>query len=181
MIRIIIVCAILCITLIVHNINNDSKYYYIGNVKVKAEVSVAKTVIPLKERQKVFFDKYVGKCVDFDMNYGCQCVDIVNLYLLEVYNTYPVIKNVFASDMGIAPSLIIPKSLKYEHLDYSNNLEYGDIVFWTSKQNKISNHVAIYIGDDKILSQNNVNDLKKGSSGEIVKIFPGVTKIIKIK
>lgn len=183
LINISIGCIILCLVISYINSNKDNKYYLLDNKKVAIKTTANKiqsvpAADPVKEKQKDFFSKYVGHCINFDDFYGCQCVDIINLYIVEVFDSYPIMVNTDAYNMGLDPSLIIPKELAYIHLEANNNYEYGDILFWTGEA---PGHVAIYIGDNKIIGQNNANSFWNGSPAEVTNIFAGVTKIVRIK
>jgi hypothetical protein len=181
---IIFICLSLIALLINFNQSSNDKYYLVNGKKTIAKVIKPVTTITLLDRQKQFVSNNVGKCVDFDSHYGCQCVDIINLYLLNVFGKYPRIENVNAYDMGKNPNLIIPNGLAYNYINYSAEaVKYGDIIFWTLDRpvnGQITNHVAIYTEPSNILSQNNIGDLKNGSIGEIVPVYPGATKIVRI-
>lgn len=109
-----------------------------------------------------FVSKYDGKSIDYDKNYGAQCVDLFNFYnkevvgapwigtpatngardLWEVEAGTPIdfYRRVPATDQPVAGDVLVYGE------PHGRSIEHGRQVFY--------GHVNIYIGDDKVIEQN---------------------------
>ncbi|MGL4758320.1 MAG: hypothetical protein ACRCXZ_03215 [Patescibacteria group bacterium] len=135
-----------------------------------------------------FKNKRVGLCNNYDGAFHCQCVDIINFYILEVYNTKPFMKAAYANQIGKNPRLLLPDNLQYDLIKnpQEHDLKKGDILVWgNSIVNGVNmGHIAIYNGEGTIISANNYPPFSGvGAKTEIKPLsqFPGVSEVIRIK
>ena len=137
-------------------------------------------IFPYSADVDSFVKNSVGLCIDQDNAFGCQCVDLMHLYIDKVLgvprsahnirgNAFPIYRSFPASKTISAGSRVI----RLEKIPYkpSNTPLKGDIIFYSHSDG--IGHVGIYLeGDAKKftgLDQNWINtDLLKGSAAEVV-------------
>ena len=87
-----------------------------------------------------FINKYLGTKVDFDGQYGYQCVDLYRQYCKDVLNIPQTPSVEGAKDIIKHPgSLLVTKENTLA--DYSR----GDILIWGATKNNKHGHVAILV------------------------------------
>ena len=92
-----------------------------------------------------FIKRFTGVGVDWDGFYGAQCVDLVRLYLHEVWD-----KPQFPSVVG-AKDIYDKIGSDYERTDYSQGRvpQYGDVVVWDGRLGGGYGHVGIFVEGNK--------------------------------
>ena len=101
---------------------------------------------------QAFFDKYNGKYVDFDHNYGAQCVDLMRQYCVDVIGIdgYSLPAANYAKQIFKNFPLLGDANFT-KILNTPNNVpNKGDIMFWDWKwpTTGIAGHVAIFSAGD---------------------------------
>lgn len=109
-----------------------------------------------------FVKRYNQKSVDFDKQYGAQCVDLFNFYNTEVVGA-PFIGTPIT--MGARDLYEVDSKVRNEHykrLAADSQLQTGDVLVYGPPQGryidkgvtKYLGHVNIYIGDNQVIQQN---------------------------
>lgn len=112
-----------------------------------------------------FFNKYLGKEVDFDHAFGPQCVDVFRKCGEEVYD-YPHTGRVdSAKDLFLKWDMLPQEKFYFHRLSPNSTPNYGDYAIWDGcRANKNCGHVAIVVREveDQLLvfEQDGVNQGK---------------------
>lgn len=111
---------------------------------------------------QAFAEKYNGKSVDFDKKYGSQCVDLFNYYNSEVVegDFIGTPRTMGARDLYEVDSPARAKT--YKKLPADSQLQVGDVLVYGEPHGRyvegartlFLGHVAIFIGDGRIIQQN---------------------------
>jgi hypothetical protein len=94
---------------------------------------------------KDFVDKYIGKNVDFDKQYGAQCVDLFRQYCQDVWNVPHLGGVEGAKDIFIDYDKM-PGEVKYtERIEYTGGVypQEGDAVIFDKSATNQYGHIAI--------------------------------------
>lgn len=98
------------------------------------------TVSEYANKYYEFKNKYIGKHVDFDGQYGAQCLDLVQQYVTEEFGiSWEILATEYAGNLNYEP--------KYSQMltvfDEVSTLQMitGDIVVWS---NNAGGHIAIF-------------------------------------
>lgn len=128
---------------------------------------------------KQFIDKYEGESIDFDKLYGAQCIDLFNYYNQEVIGApwigTPVTNG--ARDLFEVDSSA--RRAYYDVVSASTPLVTGDVLVYGEPNGRavvngktiFYGHVAIYIGDGRVIQQN-------ARKAQTTTIDPVVTKFM---
>jgi len=115
-----------------------------------------------KERKKMtlqdFIKKYENKTVDFDGNYGGQCVDLFNQYCKEMWGIETPIKEFPVASAYQLYDHASKKSNFICQLNGPNDVpQEGDVIIWNQGVGP-HGHVGIYVSGDvmnlKVFEQN---------------------------
>lgn len=109
-----------------------------------------------------FAEKYNGKAVDFDKQYGEQCVDLFNFYNTEVVggSFIGTPKTNGARDLWEVDSAARAKS--YKKLAADVKIQTGDVIIYGPPNGRVIlagkqiflGHVAISVGNSRVIQQN---------------------------
>jgi hypothetical protein len=94
-----------------------------------------------------FFDDTVGKKVDFDGQFGAQCVDLFRQYNKDVFG-YPHTGGVEgAKDLYLRYDSLPEEQKRYERIRYfeGNTPQAGDVIIWDATPTNKYGHVAIVL------------------------------------
>lgn len=87
-----------------------------------------------------FIKKYLGSKVDFDGNFGAQCVDLYRLYLRDVFDV-PQTPGVD----GAKDIIDNPGTLKVTRDSALADYSRGDVLIWGATSSNKYGHVAILV------------------------------------
>lgn len=125
---------------------NTSIITYSAPIIAKLEINFDKSKFI-----KDFVVKHNNKKIDFDSYYGFQCVDLANQFYFEFYGIKPIMANLGAKNI-YRRNLFVKEGHNVTIINAYKDLIEGDITFY---DNGVDGHVAIYIGNNQLLSQNN--------------------------
>jgi hypothetical protein len=94
---------------------------------------------------KEFVDKYIGKKVDFDKQYGAQCVDLFRQYCQDVWNV-PHLGGVNGAKDIFIDYEKMPGEVKYtDRIEYTggNYPQEGDVIIFDKSGTNQYGHIAI--------------------------------------
>ena len=98
------------------------------------------TVSEYAKKEEEFKAKYIGKNVDFDGQWGCQCLDLVQQYVTEEFGlSWEILAVDWVGKLNYEPKLSQMLTV-FDEVPLTQMLK-GDIVVWS---NQAGGHIAIY-------------------------------------
>mgnify|MGYP003608381841 CR=1 FL=1 len=111
---------------------------------------------------KQFVDKYTGQAIDYDGQYGAQCVDLFNFYNKEVVGAPWIGTPVSGGARDLYEVKNAARDKFYKKLPANAEIQPGDVEVYGYPHGRFIvngkpiylGHVAIYIGNGKVINQN---------------------------
>lgn len=104
------------------------------------------TVSEYKNKYYEFKDNYIGKFVDFDKQWGCQCLDLVQQYVTEEFGiSWEILATNYAGNLNYEPKY--SQMLTVFDEVPTTAMITGDIVVWS---NNAGGHIAIFDSFDGV-------------------------------